>query len=60
MLVEKGNHTGAIHHLKQVLKVDSDFLENSQVEKYFTTVSCRQKFSVSESTTSSHEVTEVI
>ncbi|PSN33796.1 hypothetical protein C0J52_19498 [Blattella germanica] len=58
VLVGKGNYTGAIHHLKQVLKVDPDFLEDGGVEKYLMSVSCRQKFSNSGSTTSTQETSE--
>ncbi|PNF37345.1 hypothetical protein B7P43_G00484 [Cryptotermes secundus] len=49
----KGNHTGAIHHLKQVLTVNPNFLEGGDVEKYLVAVSCREKFSASGYTTAS-------
>ncbi|XP_021915404.1 tetratricopeptide repeat protein 17 isoform X2 [Zootermopsis nevadensis] len=45
VLEGKGNHTGAIHHLKQVLTIDPDFLEDGHVEKYLLAVSCQLKFS---------------
>jgi hypothetical protein len=49
----KGNHSGAIHHLKQVLTVSPNFLEGGDIEKYLLAVSCRQKFGASGRTTSS-------
>lgn len=59
VLEGKGNHTGAIHHLKQVLTVDPDFLEDGSVEKYLLAVSCHLKFSTSVCATSTQEGPEV-
>jgi hypothetical protein len=56
----KGNHSGAIHHLKQVLAVNPNFLEDGDIEKYLLAVSCRQKFGASRHPASSaHDNLEV-
>jgi hypothetical protein len=47
ILEGKGNHSGAIHHLKQVLTVDPNFLDGGHVEKLLLAVSCHLKFSTS-------------
>lgn len=47
VLEEKGNHSGAIHHLKQVLSVDPNFLDGGRVEKHLLAISCHLKFSAS-------------
>jgi len=59
VLEGKGNHTGAIHHLKQVLTVDPDFLEDGHVQKYLLAVSCRLKFSANGYTTSTQDSSKV-
>jgi len=43
----KGNHSGALHHLKQVLNVDPNFLDDGRVEKHLHAVSCHLKFRAS-------------
>ncbi|XP_069702487.1 tetratricopeptide repeat protein 17 isoform X1 [Periplaneta americana] len=55
VLEGKGNHTGAIHHLKQVLSVDPDFLEDGRMEKYLLAITCNLKFSNMGSTTSTQD-----
>lgn len=47
VLEGKGNHSGAIHHLKQVLAVGPNFLDGGRVEKHLLAVSCHLKFSAS-------------
>nr|CAD7201096.1 unnamed protein product [Timema douglasi] len=41
----KGNFSGASHHLKQVLRVDPDFISEGLVEHLQLVMSCREKFS---------------
>jgi len=43
----KGNHSGALHHLKQVLTIDPNFLDDGRVEKHLLAVSCHLKFRAS-------------
>ncbi|CAG2056994.1 unnamed protein product [Timema podura] len=41
----KGNFSGAAHHLKQVLRVDPDFISEGLAEHLLLVMSCREKFS---------------
>lgn len=41
----KGNHTGAIHYLKQALRVDSN-LYDGRALMLLKTLTCREKFNV--------------
>ena len=41
----KGNHTGAIHYLKQTLRVDSNLYDGKAL-MLLKTLACREKFNV--------------
>nr|CAD7590241.1 unnamed protein product [Timema genevievae] len=41
----KGNFSGAAHHLKQVLRVDPDFISEGLAEHLLLVMLCREKFS---------------